>query len=89
MVSTVSIINVYDGVNATTYTFGTYYKDAEFASDMAARLAQYWAREHGGVYKGFVQAEEGIVVEKDSEPAMIYYVQTLVSHEDESIVDSI
>lgn len=85
----ISIINVYDGVNATTFTFGTYYKDAETASDLAARMASYWAREHGGDYKGFVPAENGIVVEKDNEVAMIYYVQTLVSHETESVIERI
>lgn len=98
--SEVTIINVYDGINASTYTFNQYYTDTRNgpgktdAEDNALAavnaMGQYWVSQHGGTYLGF-DAEEGGYVVKDpqGEVAMIYYLQTLTFAGAENLADKI
>lgn len=89
MTNNIQIINVYDGVNAGTYTFSSYFSDEATAHDTIERLANYWVQEHGGMYVGYVKDEDGFCVKKDDEFVMIYYVQTLVDFKTDNIADSI
>lgn len=89
MTQNIQIINVYDGVNAGTYTFSSYFKDEDKALDTVARLANYWVKEHGGMYVGYVKDEDGYCVKKDDEFVMIYYIQTLVDFVTDNVADSI
>jgi len=85
----IQIINVYDGINAATYTFSSYFTDQSKAEDTVSRLGQYWTKEHGGEYVGFVESEDGYCVKKDDEFILIYYIQTLVDFVTDNVVDSI
>ena len=85
----IQIINVYDGVNAATYTFSSYFQDQSKAEDTIHRMGQYWVKEHGGEYVGFVEDEDGYCVKKDNDIVMIYYIQTLVDFVTDNVADSI
>ena len=85
----IQIINVYDGVNAATYTFSSYFTDEAKALDTIERLANYWVVEHGGMYCGYIKDEDGYCVKKDDEIVMIYYIQTLVDFVTDNVADSI
>lgn len=89
MTQNIQIINVYDDVNAATYTFSSYFKDQSKAEDTVARLGQYWVKEHGGTYVGYVKDEDGYCVKVDEEFVMIYYIQTLVDFVTDNVADSI
>ncbi len=98
--SAVTIINVYDGINATTYTFGQYYTDTKrgpstttaYENAVAAinSMGSFWAQQHNGTYIGHDPEEGGFVV-KDSqgEVALIYYVQVLQAATEENLADRI
>lgn len=85
----IQIINIYDGVNAATYTFSSYFTDEAKVLDTINRLANYWVVEHGGMYCGYIKDEDGYCVKKDDEIVMIYYIQTLVDFVTDNVADSI
>lgn len=96
----ITIVNIYDAANATTYTFGQYFTDvrngpsktlaADNATNAINSMANYWVSQHGGTYLGFVQDEGGFVINgTDGEVAMIYYVQELEAATEVNLADRI
>ena len=96
--SAIAIINVYDGVNASTYTYSNYFNDVprpaktgyERAVESIHSMANFWVQNHGGTYVGHDAEEGGFVVKNDDgEVAMVYYVQILQNATIELTADKI
>lgn len=98
--SAITIINVFDCINCTTYTYDQYFTDTrngpasiqaiDSAVSCINSMSNYWVQQHGGEYAGFVDSEEGYVVKNaQGEVAMIYYTQELTFFVDENKADHI
>lgn len=88
--SSITIINIFDGVNTSTYTHNQYYTTEDQATVAINALATYRAQICGGQFIGFVPDEGGFVIKNDQgEISMIYSVQTLEDAAAELIADRI